>query len=90
MGVTELLIVLTILLLVFGAKRVPQLGRSLGSGIRDFREGMAEASREDDDAAELRARNNEEGEKASPSEAAHSVASDAQGEETPPTTGQQT
>jgi sec-independent protein translocase protein TatA len=66
---TELLIVLTILLLVFGAKRVPQLGRSLGKGIREFREDVAEASREDDDAAELRARKNEEGEKASPSEA---------------------
>ena len=87
---TELLIVLTIILLVFGAKRVPQLGRSLGSGIHDFREGMAEASREDDDAGELHARKNEEGAKASPSEAAHSVGSDAQGAETPPTTGQQT
>ena len=66
MGMTELLIVLTILLLVFGAKRVPQLGRSLGKGIWEFREGVAEASREDDDAAELRARKNEEGAKTSP------------------------
>ena len=83
---TELLIVLTIILLVFGAKRVPQLGRSLGRGIRDFREGMAGASREGDDAAELRARKNEEGEKASPSEADPGGTLDAEGDESP--TGQ--
>jgi sec-independent protein translocase protein TatA len=81
---TELLIVLTILLLVFGAKSVPQLGRSLGKGIREFREGAAEASREDD-AAELRAHKDEEGAKPSPSEAAPSVASDAEGAEARPT-----
>ena len=80
---TELLIVLTILLLVFGAKRVPQLGRSLGKGIREFREGVAEASREDDDAAELRARKNEEGAKASPSAADPGGALDAEGDEFP-------
>ena len=80
---TELRIVLTILLLVFGAKRVPQLGRSLGKGIREFREGVAEASREDDDAAELRARKNEEREKASPSEADPGGALDAEGDESP-------
>jgi sec-independent protein translocase protein TatA len=83
---TELLIVLTIILLVFGAKRMPQLGRSLGKGIREFREGAAEASREDDDAAELRARKNEEGEKASPSTADPGGAFDAEGDESP--TGQ--
>ena len=83
---TELLIVLTIILLVFGAKRVPQLGRSLGNGIREFREAVAEASREDDDAAELRARKNVEGEKASPSEADLGGAFDAEGNESP--TGQ--
>jgi sec-independent protein translocase protein TatA len=82
---TELLIVLTIILLVFGAKRVPQLGRSLGKGIREFREGAAEASREDD-AAELRARKNEEGAKPSPSEADPGGALDAEGDESP--TGQ--
>lgn len=41
----ELLILLTIILLVFGAKRVPQLGRSLGKGIRESRKGAAEAGK---------------------------------------------
>jgi TatA/E family protein of Tat protein translocase len=75
---------LTIVLLFFGAKRVPQLGRSLVKGIREFREGMAEASHHSDDdaasAAELRARNNEEEEEPSPSEADRGRPSHAQGE----------
>ncbi len=41
MGGMELIIILAIILLFFGAKRVPELGRSLGSGIREFRKGTA-------------------------------------------------
>jgi sec-independent protein translocase protein TatA len=41
MGGMEILIVLAIILLFFGAKRVPELGRSLGRGIREFRQGTA-------------------------------------------------
>ena len=36
-GVPELLIVLAIVLLIFGPKKLPGLGRSLGGGIRNFR-----------------------------------------------------
>ena len=42
-GLMELLILVAIILLLFGAKRLPQLGRSLGSGIREFRKGVVEA-----------------------------------------------
>ena len=42
MGGMEILIVLAIILLFFGAKRVPELGRSLGRGIREFRQGTVE------------------------------------------------
>jgi sec-independent protein translocase protein TatA len=78
-GVAELLILLAILLLVFGANRLPQLGRSLGKGIRDFREGI---SGHDDEDIELQAHRNEaEGENPSPSEAAlGGVESHAEGE----------
>jgi sec-independent protein translocase protein TatA len=78
-GVAELLILLAILLLVFGAKRLPQLGRSLGKGIRDFREGI---SGHDDEDIELQAHRNEaEGENPQPSEAAlGGVESRAEGE----------
>ena len=38
LGITELLIILLILLLVFGAKRLPELARGLGKGIREFKD----------------------------------------------------
>jgi sec-independent protein translocase protein TatA len=46
---THMLLILTVLLLVFGAKRLPEIGRSLGSGMREFRHslsGHADASSE--------------------------------------------
>ncbi len=44
-GVPELLIILVIILLIFGASRLTDVGSSLGKGIREFRK----AVREDDD-----------------------------------------
>ena len=38
-GGTELIIALVIILLLFGAKRIPELARGLGSGVREFRAG---------------------------------------------------
>jgi sec-independent protein translocase protein TatA len=37
----ELLIVLTLALVVFGPKRIPEIGSSLGQGIRDFKQGIS-------------------------------------------------
>jgi len=37
LGVSELLIIMVILLLVFGAKRLPEIGSSMGKGIREFK-----------------------------------------------------
>lgn len=39
---TELLIIFGIILLLFGASRLPQLGKSLGSGIRNFKKGLSD------------------------------------------------
>lgn len=41
LGGAELLILLCIILLFFGAKRVPGLARSLGGGVREFRKGAS-------------------------------------------------
>jgi sec-independent protein translocase protein TatA len=38
---SHLIIVLVIILLLFGAKRVPELAKGLGSGIKEFREGIS-------------------------------------------------
>lgn len=43
-GFPEFVIVLVIALLVFGPKKLPELGRSLGTGMREFKEGVADAS----------------------------------------------
>ncbi len=40
-GVTELLIVLAIVLVIVGPKRLPHLGRQLGSGMREFKDSIA-------------------------------------------------
>ena len=50
-GVPELLIVLAILLLVFGPKRLPQLGRQLGGGMREFKDSITSKDKDDDEEA---------------------------------------
>lgn len=40
-GIGELLIILLIVLLIFGATRLPQIGGALGKSIREFRKGKA-------------------------------------------------
>ena len=48
-GIPELIIVLVILLVIFGPKRLPGLGRSLGSGMREFKDSITGKSRDDDE-----------------------------------------
>lgn len=47
-GPLEIIVVLIIALVVFGPKRLPELGRSLGKGIREFR-GSVSGERDDED-----------------------------------------
>ena len=54
-GVTELLIVLGIVILILGPKRLPALGRQLGGGMREFKDSITGRSRDDDDDASGRA-----------------------------------
>ncbi len=39
-SIWELLILLVVLLLIFGAKRLPEMGRSLGKGMREFKDSV--------------------------------------------------
>ena len=48
-GMQELLIVLVVVMLLFGANRLPRLMRSLGSSASEFRKGMQEGAADDDD-----------------------------------------
>jgi sec-independent protein translocase protein TatA len=59
-GPTELIIVLVIVLVIFGPKRLPGLGRSLGSGMKEFRDsvtGKADRDLDEDDDESRRAAN---------------------------------
>ena len=46
MGPWELLIVFLVILLLFGAKRLPEIAKNLGKGIKDFRGAMKETTNE--------------------------------------------
>ena len=48
-GPLELIIVLVIALVVFGPKRLPDLGRSLGTGMREFKDSITAGNKDDDD-----------------------------------------
>lgn len=43
-GLSELLVILLICLLLFGASRLPEIGKSLGDGIREFKKAMKDSS----------------------------------------------
>jgi sec-independent protein translocase protein TatA len=51
-GLPEIAIVLVIVLVIFGPKRLPQLGRSLGSGMREFKDAVTGNRKHDDDEKE--------------------------------------
>jgi sec-independent protein translocase protein TatA len=48
LGVPELMIIFLIIIVLFGASRIPQIGRGLGEGIRNFKKGIKEAEGDPD------------------------------------------
>ena len=48
-GIPELIIILVILLVIFGPKRLPGLGRSLGTGMREFKDSVTGDDKKDDE-----------------------------------------
>lgn len=46
-GIPELLLIFVILLLIFGGKRIPELARGLGAGIRNFKDALHGEPRSD-------------------------------------------
>ena len=49
LGVTELVIILVIIIVLFGASRLPQIGKGLGEGISNFKRSMKSAQQDDND-----------------------------------------
>jgi sec-independent protein translocase protein TatA len=48
-GLPELMIVLVLALIVLGPKKLPDAGRALGSGLREFKDSIGGSSKRDDD-----------------------------------------
>lgn len=48
-GIPELLVILVIVLLIFGASRLPELGRGLGKGIKNFKDATREGANDKSD-----------------------------------------
>jgi len=46
-GMPELLIILFIIILIFGASRLPEIGRGIGKGIRNFRDANKDTQKDD-------------------------------------------
>lgn len=49
LGTQELIIILVIVLVIFGAGKLPQVGGALGKGIRNFKKGVQDIGGDDDD-----------------------------------------
>jgi sec-independent protein translocase protein TatA len=47
LGYQELLLILVIVLILFGAQRLPDLARSLGSSVKEFKKGVNELNKDD-------------------------------------------
>jgi len=52
-GPWEIILLLLLALLLFGAKRLPEIGRSLGSGMREFKDSVSGATKPDPTPQEL-------------------------------------
>ena len=48
LGVSELIIILVVVLLLFGSTRLPKLARSIGQASKEFKKGVSEGSTDDD------------------------------------------
>jgi sec-independent protein translocase protein TatA len=53
-GIWEILILLLVVLLVFGPKRLPEMGRSLGKGMREFKDSISGKDDDEDEPAHRR------------------------------------
>ncbi len=51
-GMPELLVILLIVIVIFGARRLPELGKSLGQGIRSFRDSMSGREKDEDNGSD--------------------------------------
>jgi sec-independent protein translocase protein TatA len=59
LGTTELIIILILVLVIFGAGKLPQVGGALGKGLRNFKDGVKDADEIDEDPDKIEENNDE-------------------------------
>jgi sec-independent protein translocase protein TatA len=59
LGTTELIIILILVLVIFGAGKLPQVGGALGKGLRNFKDGVKDADNLDEDPDKIEEKNDE-------------------------------
>ena len=67
-GTQEVIIILIIIIVLFGATKLPQLGTAIGQGLKNFKRGMREVQAEDEEAARLKAQKDALADSGKPSE----------------------
>jgi sec-independent protein translocase protein TatA len=80
-GAPELIVIALIALLLFGAGRIADIGKGLGQGIKNFKQGLKEAGEDDDDTKEAKAEKSEKAEKPAAKAAAKKEAKEEAAEE---------
>lgn len=58
LGGTEILVIALVVLLLFGGKKIPELMKGLGTGVKSFKDGMKGVTDTDDDEKEKKEENN--------------------------------
>ena len=60
LGTTELIIILVLVLIIFGAGKLPQVGGAMGKGLRNFKDGMKDDLKEQKDSDPDKLENNDQ------------------------------
>lgn len=80
-GAPELIVIALIALLLFGAGRIADIGKGLGQGIKNFKQGLKEAGEDDDDVKDAKVEKAEKAEKPAAKAAAKKEAKEEAAEE---------
>lgn len=67
LGTGEIIVILVVILLLFGAKRIPELAKSLGKGISMFKQGMNEAVNQINESDDSKGKSSADGNTSNPS-----------------------
>ena len=54
LGTTEMMIILVLVLIIFGAGKLPEIGAGIGKGIKNFKKGVAEVEKEEPEKIEAK------------------------------------